>query len=135
MQTVRQITARVKKQINNVFKDRKKHVVVIVAEVVVVVLLVNMIITPHRSMAAFCMVYNRESAKLNNYSSDEQKLAMYRQLEAVSPDDIHSDVMYVRKGYESIVSSPNGAMSTGFAIMGSQQRMSDYEKDNCRYTE
>lgn len=131
MQTVRQIMTKANTQINNVFKDRKKHAVIIFAEVVVVVLLVNMIITPHRSMAAFCEVYNRESATLNNFSSNEQKLAMYRQLEAVSPDAIRSDVTNVREAYEA----RDVGSSARYATIGQEQKVSDYEKSSCGYKE
>jgi hypothetical protein len=86
---------------------------------------------PERSVASFCRVAKEEKPVLVGDVNYEKRLGSYKKLEAVSPDDILSDITTIRKGYESIVQNPSNTVSAGLGIAGAENRRTDYINKNC----
>jgi hypothetical protein len=99
--------------------------------VLAVILLAPLFMQPQRSVASFCRVAKEQKAILTGDVSYEKQLDAYKKLEAVSPDDIRSDITTIRKGYESIVQNPSNTISAGLGMSGAENRRSDYIAKNC----
>lgn len=86
---------------------------------------------PERSVASFCSVAKEEKSTLMGDVGYDKRLEAYKKLEAVSPDDIQSDITTIRKGYESIVQNPSNTISAGLGMSGAENRRTDYITKNC----
>lgn len=86
---------------------------------------------PERSIANFCLVAKQQKTVLTTGVSYDKRLEAYEKLEAVSPDDIQSDIATIRKGYESIVQNPSNTISAGMGMSGAENRRTDYITKNC----
>lgn len=99
--------------------------------IAIIVMTINLT-QPERSVASFCSVTKEQKSVLvtgnENY---EKRLEAYKKLEAVSPDEIQSDITIIRKGYESIVTNPSNIISAGLGMSGAENRRTDYITKNC----
>lgn len=110
-----------------------------IAIVAIIVLLVGILVStilisfkPERTVDSFCHVAKEEKAILQTGGGNyEQRVKAYSKLEAVSPDDIRSDITTIRKGYESIVQNPSNTISAGMGMSGAETRRTDYITKNC----
>lgn len=91
----------------------------------------TLISTPERSVAAFCKVAKENKNSLMAGASNEQSLDVYRKLEPVAPNEIRSDIVTIKKGYEVITSDPSKAFDAGLGMSTSEQRRTDYINKNC----
>lgn len=99
--------------------------------VVILIIVVFLSIQPERSIANFCQVAKQQKTILTTDVSYDKRLEAYKRLEAVSPDDIRSDITTIRKGYESIVQNPSNTVSAGMGMSGAENRRTDYINKNC----
>lgn len=114
-------------------KNTKKFIIIgvsllLIASLIVVLFL---LIRPERSVTSFCRVAKEQKSVLTGDVSYDKRLEAYKKLEAVSPDDILSDITTIRKGYESIVQNPSNTISAGLGIAGAENRRTDYINKNC----
>lgn len=112
----------------------KRNTALLVLSVLVAVFIIAgvlLIKQPERSVASFCSVAKQEKSILTTDAGYEKRLEAYKKLEAVSPDDIRSDITTIRKGYESIVQNPSNTISAGLGMSGAENRRSDYITKNC----
>lgn len=113
----------------------KQNIIYLVIGVLVIIVLA--VITflsmqPERSAASFCRVAKEQKSVLLTGSDNyEKRLEAYRKLEAVSPDEIRSDISTIRKGYESIVANPSNMISAGLGMSGAENQRTDYITRNC----
>jgi len=100
--------------------------------VIILIVIALLMMQPERSAASFCRVAKEQKLVLltgnDNY---ERRLEAYKKLEAVSPDEIRSDITIIRKGYESIVQNPSNTISAGVGMSGAENRRTDYITKNC----
>ena len=112
----------------------KRKILVIIGGVIVLVcaIIAFIVLTqPERSVANFCRVAKEEKSVLVGDVNYEKRLESYKKLEAVSPDNILSDITTIRKGYESIVQNPSNTISAGLGMAGAESRRTDYINKNC----
>lgn len=102
-------------------------VLVLVAIIIVAFLFMRL----ERSVASFCSVAKEKRSTLTGDVNYDKRLDAYRKLEAVSPDDIQSDITTIRKGYESIIQDPSNTVSAGLGMSGAENRRTDYITKNC----
>lgn len=74
----------------------------------------------------------KEKAVLTGDVNYEKRLDAYRQLEAVSPDDIKPDITTIRKGYDDIVKNPSNTLTAGLGMSGAENRRTAYINSNCK---
>lgn len=99
---------------------------------ILVILIAFLLMQPERSVASFCRVAKQEKSVLVGDVPYEKRLESYKKLEAVSPDDIRSDISTIRKGYEEIVKSPSNTLSAGLGMTGAESRRTTYINTNCK---
>ena len=109
----------------------RRRSLIIAACAVVLAIIITLILLPPRSVASFCRVVKEQKTTLMGNVNYEKSLDAYKKLEAVSPDEIRPDITAIRKGYETMIRNPAEVMSTGFGMMGSEGRRSDYIRNNC----
>lgn len=104
---------------------------ILILGITIIVMTINLT-QPARSVANFCSVAKEQKSVLvtgnENY---EKRLEAYKKLEAVSPEDIRSDIVTIRKGYESIIQNPSNTISAGLGMSSAENRRSDYITKNC----
>jgi sugar (pentulose or hexulose) kinase len=104
---------------------------ILISSITIVVVTINLT-QPERSVANFCSVAKEQKSVLITGNEDYGKrLEAYKKLEAVSPDEIRSDITTIRKGYESIVANPSSTITAGLGISGAENRRTDYITKNC----
>ena len=113
--------------------SRKRYIPIIIGGLVLLIVIVAIFLSaqPERSGASFCSVAKEEKSTLTGDVGYDRRLEAYKKLEAVSPDDIRSDITTIRKGYESIVQNPSNTISAGLGMSGAENRRSDYITKNC----
>lgn len=100
--------------------------------IIILVIVVLLSMQSERSAAAFCRVAKEQKSILVTSNENyEKRLEAYKQLEAVSPDEIRSDITTIRKGYESIVANPSNTISAGLGMSGAENRRTDFITKNC----
>jgi FtsZ-interacting cell division protein ZipA len=112
----------------------KRNIILLVVTIlalVVILIAAFLLIQPERSVASFCSVAKEQKAVLTADVGYDKRLEAYKKLEAVSPDDIQSDITTIRKGYESIVQNPSNTISAGLGMSGAENRRTDYIAKNC----
>ena len=107
-------------------------ITVIVALLVGIVIVLLFAMQPPRTVANFCKIAKEEKSVLTGNVNYEKRLELYKKLEAVSPDNIRSDITTVRKGYEEIIKSPSNTLGTGLGISGAENRRTAYINSNCK---
>jgi len=120
---------------NSTFLPKKKTLVVVIITVILLLVIVTglfLAMQPQRSIASFCKVAIDEKSTLVGNVNYEKRLESYKKLEAVSPEDIRSDITTIRKGYEEIVKSPSNTLSTGLGMSAAESRRTDYINSNCK---
>lgn len=120
------------------FLTQRNAVLLILGVLAILILGITIIVTtvnltqPERSVASFCSVAKEQKSVLVTGNEDYGKrLEAYKKLEAVSPDEIRSDITTIRKGYESIVANPSSTISAGLGMSGAENRRTDYITKNC----
>lgn len=121
-----------KQNASMLMKHKPLAILVGVVIITCLVALFLLVARPERSVANFCRVAKEEKAVLVGDVSYEKRLESYKKLEAVSPDEILSDITTIRKGYESIVEDPSKTLSAGFGMSGAENRRTDYINQNCQ---
>lgn len=112
----------------------KRKILILIGGIVAVVCIFatfTVLTQSQRSVANFCKVAKDEKTILTGDVSYEQRLEAYKKLEAVSPDEIQSDITTIRKGYETIIQDPSKALSAGFGMSGAENRRTDFIDQNC----
>lgn len=116
----------------------QKHIILLfIAAVVILILGIVIAVTIfrstqlERSVANFCLVAKQQKTVLTTDVSYDKRVEAYKKLEAVSPDDIQSDITTIRRGYESIVQNPSNTISAGVGMSGAENRRTDYITKNC----
>ena len=104
---------------------------IVIALGIVITVMIFRSTQPERSIANFCLVAKQQKTVLTTGVSYDKRLEAYEKLEAVSPDDIQSDIATIRKGYESIVQNPSNTISAGMGMSGAENRRTDYITKNC----
>jgi uncharacterized membrane protein YbaN (DUF454 family) len=99
---------------------------------VVVIIAAFLLMQPERSVASFCRVAKEQKVALTSNVSYDKQVEAYKKLEAVSPDDIRSDITAIRKAYEQIVQNPSNTISAGLGVSGAENRRTDYIAKNCK---
>ena len=108
------------------------YLVIGVLVIIAVVVIAFLSMQPERSVANFCSVAKEQKSVLITGNEDYKKrLEAYKKLEAVSPDEIRSDITTIRKGYESIVANPSNTVSAGLGMSAAENRRTDYITKNC----
>ena len=112
---------------------KKQNILIIVCVLAIVLLsIVTFLFTqPERSVASFCRVAKEQKVALTSNVSYDKQVEAYKKLEAVSPDDIRSDITAIRKAYEQIVQNPSNTISAGLGVAGAENRRTDYITKNC----
>jgi type 1 glutamine amidotransferase len=112
---------------------RNISLLVIVAFMIVAIIIAAFIsMQPERSVASFCRVAKEQKVALTSNVSYDKQVEAYKKLEAVSPDDIRSDITAIRKAYEQIVQNPSNTISAGLGVAGAENRRTDYIAKNCK---
>jgi uncharacterized membrane protein YbaN (DUF454 family) len=114
--------------------SRKRYMPIIVGGLVLLIVIVAAFLSmqPERSVTSFCRVAKEQKSVLTGNVNYEKRLEAYRKLEAVSPDDIRSDITTIRKSYEAIVQDPSNTISAGLGASGAENRFTDYVTKNCK---
>lgn len=115
-------------------KVQQKQLLILGSSALLIILLVVIFFAltqPSRSVVSFCRVAKEEKSVLVGDVNYEKRLESYKKLEAVSPDNILSDITTIRKGYESIVQNPSNTINAGLGIAGAENRRTDYINKNC----
>lgn len=84
-----------------------------------------------RTVVNFCQSAKSEKGNFKASTSYDKLLGSFKKIDAVAPEDIHSDTSLIVKGYESIVSDPSKAISSEAGVSSSQMRVNDYIIKNC----
>ncbi|HMI09951.1 MAG TPA: hypothetical protein VK497_06155 [Candidatus Saccharimonadales bacterium] len=117
----------------NQFTKRKNLIIIGGVTAAVVVIMSFIFFTqPERSIASFCRVAKEEKSVLVGDVNYEKRFNTYEKLESVSPDDIRSDIITIRKGYEEIIKHPSDTLSSGFGMSASESRRTAYINSNCK---
>lgn len=111
----------------------KKRTIVIVIAVLLLAVIIGLFFAmqPQRTVANFCQSAKDEKNNFKANTSYDKLLVSFKKLDAVAPEDIHSDTSLIVKGYESIVSDPSKAISSEAGISSSQMRVNDYIIKKC----
>jgi hypothetical protein len=112
---------------------RKQNILLTIGGLAIVFLIVAvfLLMQPERSVASFCSVAKEQKVALTSSVSYDKQVEAYKKLEAVSPDDIRSDITAIRKAYEQIVQNPSNTISAGLGVAGAENRRTDYITKNC----
>jgi len=115
------------------FANRKRLKLIVIAIVLLLAVMMGMFyfVQPERSVASFCRAAKIEKPVLTGDVSYDKQVESYKKLEAVAPEDIHSDITTIRKGYEDIVNNPSNTLSAGFGVAGAENRRNAYLHAHC----
>jgi len=111
----------------------KKRMLVIILAAFLLAAIVGLFFAmqPQRTVANFCQSAKDEKNNFKANTSYDKLLGSFKKLDAVAPEDIHSDTSLIVKGYESIVSDPSKAISSEVGISSSQMRVNNYITKSC----
>lgn len=117
---------------NPISLSKKRMLAIIIAALLLVVIVgLFFAMQPQRTVANFCQSAKDEKNNFKANTGYDKLLGSFKKLDAVAPEDIHSDTSLIIKGYESIVGDPSKAISSEAGISSSQMRVNDYIIKNC----
>ena len=126
-------------------KKNTKVLSLVILAVVVAALFAAQLTRVERSVSAYCKVYEEENAKLANADGDTYSTRFFdhrssdpgdfaaalKELERVSPDDIHSDIKTLRQIFETIDEDPSQALSASLGGIGPESNIEIWTEENC----
>lgn len=142
---MQQIQDQPKKKVPSIIP--KQRIIIIITAALLIGVLVFRLMTPKRSVAAYCKTFKAENAKLPKPSNSERtwstgglesnssnpaKFAKaFGSLEKVAPEEIHHDVKALKMSFEKIDKDPTQELSVSLSAMGPDSNVEDWTKKNC----
>lgn len=125
--------------------DKRYALVIGVGLLILVVVLAGLLLTPKRSVEAYCKVYKQEKTRLATFPgstypsgvfgeelSDAGEISKsYDRLAKVAPADIQKDVETLADSYKQINNSSANFWSAGFASLAPNQSVISWTEKNC----
>ena len=123
---------------------RHRYIGVLVIGSVLLVILI-LFIPPHRSVAAYCKVYNEAEVKLANAQGSTYSVAIFKhrssnahdfalalgKLDRVAPSDIEPDIKTLKNVFESIDSDSAQTLGASLSGLGAESRVKEWTTTNC----
>lgn len=117
---------------NPIFSNKRVLVILAAALILIAVIIgLYFAMQPQRTVANFCQSAKEQKSNFKANASYETLLGAFKKLDAVAPNDIHSDTSLIVKGYESIVGDPSKAVAAELGFSSAQIRVNDYISKNC----
>ncbi|SRR6266496_462694 len=122
-----------RKSTNSIHSKKRNLMIIIISVLILIAVIIGLFIAmqPQRTTENFCQSAKDEKGNFKANIGYDKLLGSFKKLDAVAPDDIHSDTSLIVKGYESIVNDPSKAVSSELGISSSQMRVNNYITKNC----
>jgi hypothetical protein len=122
-----------RKSTNSIHSKKRNLIIIIISVLILIAVIIGLFIAmqPQRTTENFCQSAKDEKGNFKANIGYDKLLGSFKKLDAVAPDDIHSDTSLIVKGYESIVNDPSKAVSSELGISSSQMRVNNYITKNC----
>lgn len=114
-------------------KLTKKSLVIVAAVVLLGLITVWLFLAvqPQRTVANFCSVAKEENPNFQAGANHTALLSAFKKLDAVAPDEIHSETSSVVDGYQSIVNDSSKTTTAELGMANSQLKISSYISKSC----
>lgn len=126
-------------------RDKRYILIISAVLLVLIVALACFLLTPKRSVEAYCKVYKQEKTRLATFPGDTYPSGVfgeelsdageisksYDRLAKVAPADIQKDVETLADSYKQINSSSANFWSAGFASLAPNQSVISWTEKNC----
>lgn len=113
--------------------------------VLAVTALIVQVVTPKRSVVAYCEAYGEENAKLANAQGDTYSTSVFThkssnpgdfaaafgKLEQVAPDEIRPDIETLGQVFQKIDNDPSQAISTSLSGLPAEASVKSWTTDHC----
>lgn len=86
---------------------------------------------PQRTVANFCSVAKEEKPNFQAGANYTVLLSAFKKLNAVAPDEIHSETSSVVDGYQSIVNDSSKTTTAELGMANPQLKISSYISKSC----
>jgi phage host-nuclease inhibitor protein Gam len=128
--------------------SKKRFLITVVAGlgIIIIGIMAVRIMTPERSVAAYCKVYKEENTKLmsakgstyavavfsHRSSNPADFAAAFSKLEQVAPDEIRPDVKTLKQIFQKIDADPSQAISASLSGISAEASVKAWTNEQCK---